>query len=86
MLFVACFLPGLAAGFTDGPYDSVSEETLESLLFPGSVIVSGGGVEHSAFALGADPSPWFTGIAFDAFHKDGSSVGVVVAVDVRFVP
>lgn len=86
MGFVPCLFPSLAPGFAHGPDDSVSEETLESLLFPGSIIVPGGGVEHSAFALGAHPSPRFPSVAFDAFHEDGSPVGVVVAVDVGFVP
>ncbi|MFM1941645.1 MAG: hypothetical protein RI897_627 [Verrucomicrobiota bacterium] len=68
------------------------EELVEFVASPDALVVSGSGVEDAAFALGADPGPRLgfadvvaAGVDF-ADLEDCAVLGVVVGVDVGFVP
>lgn len=65
---------------------------MEFVAGPDALVMSGGGIEDAAFALGADPGPRFgfrdviAGSIDFADLEDGAVFGVMVGMDVSFVP
>src|SRR5439155_25372048 len=62
------------------------DEILKSRIAPGPLIVPPGGIEHAAFAVRANPSPWLAAVAFLTVFQNCAILIVVLRVNVRLVP